>query len=65
MKTREEIITAMCYTWRHDYGLEKQQYGDFSDAIPSGMTERERKMLRNAMSQLFDNAISPYMELKQ
>jgi hypothetical protein len=64
MKTREQIITSMCYTWRHDYGLTKQQHGDFSDAISSGMTDRERVHLWNAMSQLFDNNIAPYMEFK-
>jgi hypothetical protein len=65
MKTREQIITSMCYTWRHDYGLQKQQYGDFSDAISSGMTEQERKMLWGAMAQIFDNDIAPYMEFKE
>lgn len=64
MKNREEIITAMCYTWRHDYGLDVYQAGDFDDAIPSGMTERERRNLWNAMAQLFDNNIAPHMEFK-
>ena len=58
MKTREEIITSMCYTWRHDYGLKKHQDGDFSDAISSGMTDRERQSLWNAMAQVFDNNIA-------
>ena len=62
MKTREEIITSMCYTWRHDYGLDKQQYGDFSDALSSGMTDQERKMLWGAMAQLFDNEILPILK---
>jgi len=62
MKSREEIITCMCYTRRHDYGLQKQQYGDFSDAISSGMTDRERKMLWSAMAQLFDNEILPILK---
>ena len=65
MKTREEIITSMCYTWRHDYGLQKQKYGDFDDAISSGMTDQERKMLWGAMAQIFDNDIAPYMEFKE
>ena len=64
MKTREEIITAMCYTWRHDYGLDKHQSGDFSDAMSSGMTQHERQSLWNAMAQIFDNAIAPHMEIK-
>jgi hypothetical protein len=28
MKTREEIITSMCYTWRHDYGLDSTPIGE-------------------------------------
>lgn len=64
MKTREEIITAMCYTWRHDYGIDKHQAGDFDDAIPSGMTDRERESLWRAMAQIFDNNIAPNMNFK-
>ena len=26
MKTKQEIITAMCFTFRHDYGLPKENY---------------------------------------
>jgi hypothetical protein len=62
MKTREEIITSMCYTWRHDYGLKKESLE--VDAISSGMTDQEREHLYRAMSQLFDNNIAPYMDFK-
>jgi len=48
MKTREQIITGMCYTWRHDYGL----------------LQAERDAIWNQMAQLFDNNIAPYMEFK-
>jgi hypothetical protein len=67
MKTREEIITSMCYTFRHDYGLRKQEHtlGDFLNNISSGMTEREAKILWNQMAQIFDNDIAPYMEFKK
>ena len=42
MKTREEIIMDMCYTYRHDYGLDK----DPNDpSWLSGMTPDERKGL--------------------
>ncbi len=37
MKTREEIITGMCYTFRHDYGLDKSEY--------TGMSKEEREQL--------------------
>lgn len=62
MKTREEIITSMCYTWRHDYGLDKQ---DNDILITSGMTKTERVFLWNQMAQLFDNDIAPYMEFRE
>ena len=66
MKTREEIITAMCYTYRHDYGLDKSKStGDFPDMISAGMTDDERTFLWNQMAQIFDNNISPYMEFRE
>jgi len=63
MKTREQIITDMCYTWRHDYGLVKESLE--VDSISSGMTTSEREMLWHAMAQLFDNCIAPHMYFKQ
>ncbi len=64
MKTREEIITSMCYTMRHDYGLDKSIGTGFADIISSGMTKDERQALWNLMAQIFDNNINPYMEFK-
>ena len=60
--TRDQIITSMCYTMRHDYGLNKDQ-----QAYPfaAGMTEEERKSLWNQMAQLYDNCIAPYMKIKK
>lgn len=62
MKTREQIINSMCYTMRHDFGLDRD------DKLPvllsSGLTEKERSSLWNNMAQLFDNDIAPYMEFK-
>jgi hypothetical protein len=58
MKDRERIITDMCYTYRHDYGLEK-----VTDAFGiSGMTDSERHGLRLTMSQIFDNVIAPVLK---
>jgi len=57
MKTREEIINSMCYTWRHDFGLDKDH-----DSLSSGMTAMERVLLWNAMAQIFDNDISPLLD---
>jgi hypothetical protein len=62
MKTREQIITDMCYTYRHDYGLDKtNDTGIFS----SGTTEEERRWLWAVMAQIFDNNIAPHMEFKK
>lgn len=63
MKTREQIITNMCYTYRHDYGLtiseDERMY-----TLNSGMTNREKESLWKQMAQIFDNNIAPYMEFK-
>lgn len=65
MKSREEIITSMCYTWRHDYGLVKHpDPGGYTFPLESGMTEIERQALWKNMAQLFDNDIAPHMEFK-
>jgi hypothetical protein len=61
VKTREEIITDMCYTYRHDYGLDK----DPNDpSWCAGMTPNERKGLYDTMAQIYDNDIQPIMDLK-
>jgi hypothetical protein len=63
MKTREEIITSMCYTYRHDYGLVKEaDPGGYIFPLESGMTQSERTALWNTMAQIFDNDIKPILE---
>jgi hypothetical protein len=62
MKTREEIITEMCYTYRHDYGLTRN---DDDPTWVAGMTDNERKGLWLTMSQIFDNNIAPQMKMKE
>ncbi len=65
MRSREQIITSMCYTWRHDYGLAKHSDpGGYTFPFESGMTENERQALWKSMAQIFDNDIAPYMEFK-
>ena len=61
MKNREEIITAMCHTYRHDYGLTR---GDDDPPWVAGMTQSERDGLRRTMAQILDNDIIPYMDFK-
>jgi hypothetical protein len=64
MKTRDEIITAMCLTWRHDYGLERREHDGPGGLITMGLTDAQREILRQKMEQIFDNAIAPNMEFR-
>ena len=64
MKTREQIITDMCFTWRHDYGLVRKEHDSPGGLITVGLTDHERQHLWQQMAQLFDNNISPYMEFR-
>ncbi len=50
MKTREQIITSMCFTFRHDYGLEKDLGNGFVSELSAGMTKQEREALWNQMA---------------
>ena len=61
MRTREEFITSMCYTWRHDYGLDRRD----SDLLAAGMTPEERMFLWQQMALIFDNDIAPYVKVKR
>jgi hypothetical protein len=61
MKTREDIITGMCYTVRHDYGLDRLP----NSVLSSGLTSEERRALWHQMAQLFDNNIEPYMNFRE
>jgi hypothetical protein len=64
MKTREQIISSMCYTYRHDYGLDKPEGDSFASKLSSGTTQAERESLWRQMAQIFDNDILPHMEFK-
>lgn len=48
--TREQIITSMCYTHDHGYGLEPEEV---------------QTAMWNQMAQIFDNDIAPYMEFNK
>lgn len=62
MRTREQIITSMCFTFRHDYGLEKDLGNGFVSELSAGMTKQEREALWSQMAQIFDNDIAPVFE---
>ena len=64
MKTREDIITSMCMTTRHDFGLVRNTGESGPYPFPSGMTDQEKESLYRQMAQIFDNCIQPYMEFK-
>lgn len=59
MKSREEIITEMCFTFRHDYGLPKSEHAWQFEA---GMTDDERQFLYSQMAQIYDNDLSLYID---
>jgi hypothetical protein len=61
---RDRIIANMCYTYRHDYGIVKEEGEGFAHSLSSGMTPDERQHLWNTMAQIFDNDIAPHMEFK-
>jgi hypothetical protein len=65
MKTRDQIIAAMCLTWRPDYSAERQEHDGPGGLITMGLTDAQREILRQKMEQIFDNAIAPNMEFRQ
>ena len=56
VKTREEIILSMCFTYRHDYGLIKSTH---AHPFEAGVTEDEQKFIWK------HNDIAPYMNFKK
>ena len=55
----------MCYTWRHDYGLDRKEHDGPGGLISMGLTDAQREILRQKMEQIFDNDIAPNMEFRQ
>lgn len=62
MKSKDEIIRAMCMTVRHDFGL-PTNHRTFDGIIPVGMTPAQQQALWNQMEQIYENVIEP--ELKK
>lgn len=59
MTEKEQIITDMCYTYRHDYGLRKEPN---DPSWISGMTQKDAEMLYKTMEQIYNNNIEPLLE---
>ena len=59
MKSKEEIINSMCLSYRHDYGLRKD---NSEPNWTAGMTEQDAKMLYKTMEQIYNNDIAPIIE---
>lgn len=55
---KHKIVTDMCFTFRHDYGLHRCE----TEVLTCGMTEQERSALYNRMSQLYDHHIAHLVE---
>lgn len=56
---KKEIITDMCMTYRHDYGLDKSPN---DPSWVAGMTPLEREGLYKTMEQIYDNNIAPLLK---
>lgn len=63
--TREKIITQMCYTYRHDYGLRRGGAQPGSKWYQGGISDEEAEQIWNQMAQIFDNCIAPHMTFKE
>lgn len=59
---RHKIVTSMCYTTRHDYGLEQTDDAGFA-VSPSGMNRQQQEALYRNMDQLYDHHINPLMRV--
>lgn len=57
---RARIVDAMCMTWRHDFGLDKEG----RHCLSSGMLADEREALRRHMGQVFDHCVAPLLEAR-
>lgn len=55
MDKPDDVINAMCLTWRHDFGLNYQDV--FLGQV--GMTEQERDGLRLQMRQIYEHHFLP------
>lgn len=66
MDSKHKIVTDMCFTMRHDYGLDRcEDEGSVAFSM-CGMTDSDRLALYRQMEQLYDHHIQPLVdELKE
>lgn len=60
---RGRIVTGMCFTARHDYGLINPDDDSHFSFSLSGMNNQQRMALYNQMDQLYDHHIKPLVEV--
>lgn len=60
---RKHIVTSMCFTTRHDYGLDLADDDDDDEPLSSGMNIQQREALYGHMDQLYDHHINPLMRV--
>lgn len=61
---RRRIVTSMCYTTRHDYGLERLGPRESNGVVdPVGMNRQQQEALYKQMDQLYDHHIHPLMRM--
>lgn len=63
--TEQDIIHAMCLTWRHDYGLHLTPEEAALGGRGHSFRTTNRQALYNQMKQVFENCIKPYVTFKE
>jgi len=61
MKSKEEVIRALCLDYRHDYGLRKEPN---DPPWTSGMTDKDAESLYKVMEELYNTVLEPNMKAK-
>lgn len=61
--TKESIIHNMCLTYNHAYFLPTKDDND-TNPINCALTVREKEFILRQMTQIYNNNIEPFMEIK-
>ena len=60
MKTKHEIVTAMCYKWNHAYGITLTPEMKRLCPLMSGYTEEEAQQAYKEMEEIYEVATEEY-----